>query len=277
MAAHVNHLANPPESATLCILARNRWVPAKMWHGTLSATMKEPTLGIGGTQVTRLAALCLGLAIVLAGSRPARADLVTFGFEQCVATSERFVHPGGYESLECSAGMITMIITRSDGAPFDVIEVTQPTFPHQWGTRALDPWFGWKTPTDNWFIASFSLPVSYVQLQFTDFGQDSDTVYLRAYSSLFGLGDFIGGATAPWGTASSPSFVTLEYTAPTDESFMSVMFRGYSPVLSNSMYVDNIAVQTIAIPEPASSSALSIGLGLMAARRRRWYRGVLRV
>lgn len=232
-------------------------------------------MGIGGTQVTRLAALCMGMAIVLTGSPPARADLVVFDFEECAATSERFVHPGGHEFLECSVGMITMFVTRSDLEPFDVIEVTQPAFAPQWGTRALDPWFGWETPTDNWFIASFSLPLTYVRLQFTDFGQDSDTACLMAYSSLFGLGDFIGDATAPWGTASSPGFVTLEYNAPADESFMSVMFRGYSTVLSNSMYVDNIAVESIIIPEPASASVLGVGLCLLAVRRRKSHRCIL--
>ncbi|MBN2584414.1 MAG: hypothetical protein JXL80_15240 [Planctomycetes bacterium] len=217
----------------------------------------------------RHAALLVIVVSILTGAATVRADAVLFDFEEFEASSERFIHPGTYNVLECHVGLLSVIISRTDGDSFDVVEVTQPAFDASWGGRALDPWYGYEDATDGWFIATFSIPVTYVRLQMTDFGQDSDTAYIKAYSSVFGLGDFVGEASAFWGTASAPQYVTVEFEASDGDSFMSIMFRGYSSVLSNSMYVDNLTVEPIFIPEPAAASVLGVGLVVLASRRRK--------
>ncbi len=213
--------------------------------------------------------LLVGLLVITLGVSPAAADLLLFDFEEFDSTSERFVHPGALSVLISTQQDVTLVITRTGNENFDVVECPQPDFNALWGGRAIDPWYGWdQQPVPDWFVATFSTPMVYVELQMTDFGQDDDTAFMEVYEGPNGAGPLLAAVDQHWGTASSPDFASISYAADPGQSFQSILFRGYSTLLANSMYVDNLAV--VPVPEPATAALVGLGaIGLFLRRRKR--------
>ena len=220
----------------------------------------------------------VGLLAITVVASPAAADLLLFDFEEFTATSQRIptqVHPGALTMLASTRAGVTAVITRTGGEAFDVVECTQPDFPVLWGGRAIDPWY--EPDTFDWFVATFSAPLVYAELQMTDFGGDDDTAFMEVYEGPDGTGPLLATVDQYWGMASSPDFAALSYTAEPGQEFQSIKFRGYGVRASdakhfpNSMYVDNLGV--IAMPEPATAALLGLGVITLFFRRRRRTRG----
>jgi len=182
------------------------------------------------------------------GASPTAIDPLLFNFEEFDATSQRNPtqdHPGDLTTLQSTKDDVTLTITRTGGQRFDVVQCTQPDFPDQWGGRAIDP--GYAPDESDWFVASFSTPLVYVELQLTDFAEDEDTVFMEVYEGPNGTGSLLATVQEHWGAAESPAFASVGYTADPGQTFQSILFRGYSTSWANSMYADNLAVVTEAM------------------------------
>jgi hypothetical protein len=193
------------------------------------------------------------IGVVAAGSQAA----IVFDFEEFSPTSG-----GTLTTLSSTQSGITMTVTRSGGAGFDIANLPTGMFPVSWDTRALDPF---ANGSNDFFVANFSTAITGVDVEMTDFGADSDVMVLEAYSGANGTGSLLGTSTFTWGLNSSPNYaaVSISSTSP----ILSIRFRGGSTQGANSMYVDNIAIQPV--PEPATLAALAAGVGLVLRRRRR--------
>lgn len=199
------------------------------------------------------------LAVACVGSAQAYS---LFDFEGFAATNTT----GAFNSLSSTKNGLTLTITRSSGTNFDVIDNGLGTFPLTWDARSLDPFF--DCGNDDYFVGDFSSAVSAVELEMTDFGQDSDLLEMNVWSGAGGTGTLLAAVTADWGLNSAPSYAGLGWNGVGDGlSAMSITFRGGARDTEtfNSMYVDNIAAQ--AVPEPAT--LLALGLGAVALLRRR--------
>ena len=190
----------------------------------------------------------------------------TFGFEEFPGTNG---DPGVYTTISSTVGGLTLTITRSQGQKFDVQDTTATLgWPPTWGNRCLSPFF--KGTDDDYFIGNFSAPLTSVSLEMTDFGMDSDTCVLNAYSGLNGSGTLLGTDSKVWGTDSSPNFLTLN-VAGSSPPIQSITFVGGSTIGPNSMYVDNIigSGASPTVPEPMTLSLLGIGAAALLRRRSR--------
>ncbi|HVL38238.1 MAG TPA: hypothetical protein VM328_02495 [Fimbriimonadaceae bacterium] len=162
---------------------------------------------------------------------------------------------------------VTVVITRSSGLPFDLVDNTsagQTGKPPTWGGVSLDPFFA---PTaGDYFIATFSHYVSGVSIDFGDYGGDTDHAFLSAFSGMGATGAFLGGDAALW-TGTFPSFGFLTYTQLTP-GIRSIAFGNLpGDDFVPSLFFDNLSLRGVAIPGPAA--ALVFGVGLLGRRRRR--------
>jgi hypothetical protein len=155
------------------------------------------------------------------------------------------VETGSITSLNMTQSGLTVQITRSGGASFDV---HNGPFPSSWGAQALSP-FANETAID-FFIATFSDPVDSVSIQIGDFGDDtSDLMLLRAFSGVGAGGDFLDTDSVFWGdrdlSPAGSADPPREASVSSALGIRSITFVGGSRIFSNSVYYDNIAV-----PEP---------------------------
>lgn len=109
--------------------------------------------------------------------------------------------------------------------------------------------------------ATFSVLASSVSVDLGDFGGDPDDLFLRAFDQS---GNLISQDTA------SISFifqgmVTLRVTG--NNNIASVVFGGLDPFGGNSVFGDNLVVETAAIPEPSSLAMLGIAGGVFSLAR----------
>jgi hypothetical protein len=209
------------------------------------------------------------LVVFLLATGNAQADIV-FGFEDQTATSgfNPTSHPGSYTSLTETVSGLTLTLTRQGVTTvgrFDIFDTTTSpsSFPSVWGTRTLDPFFDTSNTS---FVANFSSPISSFKLSYGDFGGDSDTASIMAFSGPNGTGTLLASNTDVYGTQSLPDqFDTFGVTA---QGIRSVVFIGGSPSFPNSVYYDNLTVtqSPTTIPEPASLTLLGLGVAGLALR-----------
>ena len=222
----------------------------------------------------------LGATLLVSGAvAPRTAQAQVFDFEDQAAT---FTSPpatnrtGAFTSLALVNNGLTLTITRPNNAGFDIVDNTadnQNEKPAAFGTRSLDPFFdtSGNDPAgtgQNGFIGDFSSSVNAVSLDFGDYGGDSDTLTLSAFSGANGTGTLLSTTTINLGTTdfrtSTAQFPAGFGTASVFASgIQSVTISGTSDAagFNNSVFIDNIRVNaSVAAPEPGSL-ALLLGAG----------------
>ncbi len=165
---------------------------------------------------------------------------VTFNLESFAPGQEELT------SLRYAVGEVEMHLYRQSGKPFTRIKTEGTDLDAPWGS-------GWITPlphaagADNqdWFVLSFSRPLTSVRLDCTDYGVDRDELELVACPDPDGAGAPLASSTAIFGadqTIGLGEFQTITVTAP---GIRSVLFRGGNVdhgVINQSVLLDNIVV-----------------------------------
>ena len=213
---------------------------------------------------------CLALFLLTATSL--FADTLTYNFEnQLVQTSSISPnsHPGLLLSVTQTSGTVALVVTRQNADTFDLVDLS--SYVPTWGHYTLDP-FHDETAAADAFVFTFSQAIYSFSVQVGDFGLDSDTETLAAYSGAAGTGSLIASATGNWGTqdlsANPPQTDTISSATP----FTSVLVTGGSVQDPNSLYFDNVVASTTPVPEPAPVLLLlpaAIALTWIGIRRAR--------
>jgi hypothetical protein len=169
----------------------------------------------------------------------------------------------GIMSLELSSGGVTMTITREGGGTFGIQQVF--AFPAEFGTHVLSPFAG--NGGSSAFLATLSQPTYLFGLDFGDIADDDDFVTLQAFSGPNQTGALIATETFPYPGKAFPAFESVSIGGPIPA--LSLRFFG-TAIVPNTVYFDNIRLETERIPEPASLVLIASGLaGVLFHRRRR--------
>jgi hypothetical protein len=201
----------------------------------------------------RLSVLALFLTVALFPAA-AQAAPILFDFEAEAPSMNQ-------TTLVVSSGGMTMTITREVGGTFGI---QQPFgFPPVFGTNVLSPFAG--NGGSQAFLVNLSQPTYLFGLDFGDIADDDDFVTLQAFSGLNQTG-LIATQTFPYPGKQFPAVESISIFGPTPA--LSLRFFGTAPI-PNTVYFDNIRLDTEPIPEPASLLLLASGLAGVAFRSRR--------
>jgi len=153
----------------------------------------------------------------------------------------------------------------------DVLYVRNLSFfgaPASWGSRSI--WSGGTSSASGPTTGNFSHGLSWISIDFGDFGADDDNIYLQAFSGLDGTGSFLGMVSHFYDSSrslGSGDFVTLGLSSPTP--IRSVLFGSVSYQGLNNIYFDNVRFEKSGVPAvPGPLAAVPFALGLLARRRR---------
>jgi hypothetical protein len=185
-----------------------------------------------------------------------------FDFESQSGTE---VPSGALTSLSMTDAGLTMVITRQGGTAFDIVENinSQSGKPASWGRMSLTPFIN---SNGGAFILDFSTGIDFFTVEAGDYGADSDTISIEAWSGLGGTGTLIATAAPTYGAAAFPTIATGGGTIP--GTALSIVLKGGSPGFEDSLFWDNIQA-TAAVPEPASFAILGIGALALLRRKRK--------
>lgn len=168
---------------------------------------------------------------------------IKFNFENESPTfNPPSVRRGALNKLSDTKSGLTITIKRG-GSSFDIVSNTggqkkNPAF----GKRSLDPFVRQTDSTP--FTVNFSKRVYSVSVAMGDYGDDNnDTLSLAAYSKKNGKGRLLNSNTetlASNGTTFVSKVVTLKSRSP----IRSIKMIGGTPEFSNSVFYDNLVVDT---------------------------------
>lgn len=200
----------------------------------------------------------LAVAATLLGGEGAacRAAFITFDFEGQTATSPPA--NGALTALPITNSGLTITLTRESGSRFAIVNTTGLGLPASWGMRALDPF----SDTGNTaFILNFSQPVTGARIDRGDFGQDTDTLLLQAFSGLNATGTQLASSSATLpGGGNAFSFLTVSANG---NPINSLRFIGGSSDFPNSVSDDNWVVNTAPMVVPAPPAVVLAATGLL--------------
>ena len=135
----------------------------------------------------------------------------------------------GLSSLALSDSGLTMTLSRNGGALFGIFDLS-PSGPPSWGSRSLDPFQAGGPPGA--FVADFSSPIAFFQMEFGDYNLDADTFVMNAYSGLGGTGTLLGTFTMFWPASN---------TFPDDVGIGSISAAGIQSVVFTSSGIFGIS------------------------------------
>ncbi|MFO0943047.1 MAG: hypothetical protein U0930_20105 [Pirellulales bacterium] len=172
----------------------------------------------------------------------------------------------GVVSLAYVKPDLTMTITRSSGATFDVDATGATGF----FNGSLSPFNGiGGASIDDVFQFELSSPVAFITVDAGDFGGDADNLRLEAFTGAGLTGNsFVAQATLPGG-GSNFGFVSMQLArSPLEAGFQSFTLRGGGTQFPNSVYYDNFAFRLSAVPEPSAGIFVLVAslLGMASLR-----------
>ena len=200
------------------------------------------------------------LLVVLLLPTLARAELAFFDFENEPAYA-------GMTSFTVASNGLQMTITRSSGITFDLDSPNVSPF----GARSLSPFNGENgAAVADTFQVELSQAVTYISVDFGDFGGDADGLYLEAYVGSGLTGNYAAdqGSLAGGGSAFVYDQLAVSGNAFAPE-FRSFYIRGGGNDFPNSVYYDNFTFEFTPVPEPSSLSLSLVAVGWLLTRRRR--------
>lgn len=195
---------------------------------------------------------------------------ITFDFES--------LNQGNYTTLSTTVDGVTMTVARQNGVTFSITDtsVFSPAGPAAFGARSLSPF---ADTSDSAFIFTFSSVINSFSIQLGDFGGDFDTWSVTGFSGTAGRGTNLGDTTGTWGNGDFGSGDPPQTATLNQAGMRSVVVIGGSADVPNSLYFDNIVVDTsvnnsgdnnwCAVPEPGTLLMILPGLAALAFLRRR--------
>lgn len=197
--------------------------------------------------------------LLMAGSLSAAP--ITFDFES--------LGLGDYTTLSSTVGGVTMTVTRESGLTFSLADTSafDPAGPAAFGARTLSPF---DDTSDSAFIFTFSSAISSFSIQLGDYGGDFDTWSVTGFSGTGGSGTNLGGTSGTWGNGNFGSGDPPQTAALNQAGMLSVLVIGGSSDFPNSLYYDNVIVDTASnVPEAGTLLMIPPGLAAFAFLRRR--------
>jgi hypothetical protein len=193
------------------------------------------------------------------GAGSAQAATVTFDFESLAL--------GTYTSIVQTVDGLTLSLARETADPFDITSLAGSA-PASWGNRSISPFIDLSNSA---FIANFSSLLSSFMISAGDFTpSDLDTLMIQAYSGPNATGSLLATFSQSC-CDTGDGFVSITGSVAA-VNIGSVRFIGGSSDFPNSLFYDNIVVNTsavTAVPEPATLFLLGTGLAAAARARRK--------
>jgi len=176
---------------------------------------------------------------------------------------------GDYTTVSSTVGGVTMTITRQSGLTFSITDTSafSSPGPAAFGTRTLSPF---NDTSNSAFIFTFSSAINSFSIQLGDYAGDFDTWSVTAFNGAGGTGTNLGGTSGTWGNGDFGLGDPAQTAALNQAGMRSVVVMGGSTDFPNSLYYDNVIVDTTSnVPEPATLLMIPSGLAALAFLRRR--------